>query len=109
MAAPEALLSQLLADLGDIEERILAVGPLVVPFTHLTTIEGWLVNPFDREDPGSPFGDPLLEPDQRAVKGLLVACDYAIRRGASNLESLRPILRRESPIAFNPSAALHPV
>ncbi len=100
MAAPEALLTQLLAGLDRIEDRILSVGPLVVPFGHLATIDGWLVDPFDRQNAGTPFGYPSLEPNQRALRGLLVACDYAIRRGATDLNSLHPILKRESPIPF---------
>jgi len=94
----------LLTDLTRADSRIVALiagtGPLLVPFDTLTDIDGWLVD-LASDQPAAPFDDPSVPVEQRVVNALLVACDYAIRRGADSTDHALRILRRESPVAIH--------
>ena len=98
MVAPEALLLEIAGYDASVARLIDATGPLIAPYDMLVNEDGWLVDPGGRE-PTSPFDNPELDNNQRAVNALLVACDYAIRRGAADPGSVRALLQRESPIA----------
>ena len=98
MTSAESLLVELSASDPLITELIAETGPLLVPFDTLTDIDGWVVD-LGGESVSVPFDDPALPPVQRAVNALLVASDYAVRRGASDVADAIRVLRRESPVA----------
>lgn len=107
MASPESLLAELGGDDPTIHEMISRISPLIVSFDSLATIDGWIID-LRGGTAGASFDDPGLDPDQRAINALLVACDYAVRRGAASAADARRILRRESPIAIpDPSPLCH--
>jgi hypothetical protein len=99
VASAESLLSELSGADPQITELIAGTGPLLVPFDTLTQTDGWLVD-LSSDHPAPPFDDPSLPGEQRIVHALLVACDYAIRRGAETTDDAQTILRRESPVAL---------
>ena len=97
MPSPESLLIDLGSD-PTITALVHGIGPLIVPFETLTEVDGWLVDP-GADETTAPFDNSALSPDQRAVNALLVATDYATRRGAATTSDLVQIARRESPAA----------
>jgi hypothetical protein len=99
VASAESLLSELGRADPRIIELIAGTGPLLVPFDTLTEIDGWLVD-LASDQAAAAFDDPSLPIEQRVVNALLVACDYAIRRGAETVADAATILRRESPVAI---------
>lgn len=99
MVAPESLLRELARHDPAISTLIDSTGPLVTPYAMLVQTDGWLVDPNSAEQT-APFDDPALRPEQRAINTLLVACDYAVRRGASSVAEVMRILARESPIGI---------
>jgi len=99
VASAESLLTELAGADPQITELIAGTGPLLVPFDTLTHTDGWLVN-LSSDHPAAPFDDPSVSVVQRIVNALLVACDYAIRRGAETTDDAKTILRRESPVAL---------
>jgi hypothetical protein len=94
----------LLIDLGGsdplITELIAETGPLLVPFDTLTDVDGWVVD-LNGTNSNVPFDAPDLESERRAVNALLVATDYAIRRGATNVADVIRVLNRESPVSVS--------
>jgi hypothetical protein len=76
-----------------------STGPLVTPYDALVNDDGWLVDVASAVAT-APFDDPAVDRSQRIVNALLIACDYAVRRGAVSVTNLRGILDRESPIAI---------
>jgi hypothetical protein len=100
VASAESLLTELTRADPQIVELIAGTGPLLVPFDTLTDIDGWLVD-LAGDQAAAPFDDPLVPIEQRVVNALLVACDYAIRRGAETTDDTARILRRESPVAVH--------
>lgn len=105
MSSPESLLAELGGQNPQITELINRINPLLVSFDALATIDGWLID-LESAAAGASFDDPSLPPDQRAVNGLLVACDYAVRRGAASVDDARRFILRESPVAFAEPARL---
>jgi hypothetical protein len=105
MASPESLLIELSGFDPLITELVGRIGPLLVGFDYLSRVNGWVVDLDDRT-PAATFDDLSLSADQRAVNGLLVACDYAVRRGAETADDTSRIIRRESPIAIPDSPLL---
>ena len=99
MVAPEALLLELAANDPDVGRLIDSTGPLLAPYDNLVQEDGWLV---DATSPQAtaPFDDPALKSEQRAVNAMLIACDYAVRRGASALPQVKAVLARESPVGL---------
>ena len=100
MPSAESLLTELTGADPRITALIAGTGPLIVPFDTLTDNDGWLVD-LAGDQGAAPFDDPSLPADQRIVNALLVACDYAIRRGAQRTDDTLMILRRESPVGVN--------
>jgi hypothetical protein len=98
VTSAEALLTNLSGSDALITELIAETGPLLVPFDTLTDVDGWLVD-LNADSSSVPFDDPTLPPDQRAVNALLVAADYAIRRGATQEADAIQILSREAPVS----------
>jgi len=103
----ESLLSELAGADPRITALIAGTGPLIVPFDTLTDIDGWLVD-LAGDQSAAPFDDPSLPTDQRIVNALLVACDYAIRRGAQTTNDALTILRRESPVGITAEPGVVP-
>ena len=99
MASPESLLIELAESDPLITKLVGRIGPLLVGFDYLSRVNGWVVDLDDRT-PAATFDDLSLPAEQRAVNGLLVACDYAVRRGAQTAGDTLRIIRRESPIAI---------
>lgn len=104
--APETLLQQWLPDHQSIVEGVIFAEPFYVPYDQLASIDGWALW---LGHPPIPDGLPLLPAPESLLWGeasvaiataLLVAADYAIRRGARDIESARVILNRESPVAI---------
>lgn len=97
MTAPEELLLELAGGDEQVTRMVLEMGPLMVPFDSLADLDGWEIDPHSRE-PGAIFDDPTLDTDQRIANALLVALDYAVRRGADDVQDALEILGRETPI-----------
>lgn len=104
--SPEALLARWLGDLADQVTPALYAEPIRMPYDRLASVDGWAVW---LGHPPVPDGLSLLpapeallwdEPATAVATGLLVAADYAVRRGARDTASAREILLRESPVAF---------
>ena len=109
MVAPEALLLEASGHDEYFRSLIESAGPLLAPYDMLVDEDGWLVDP-GHSELTAPFDDPARSVDQRAVNALLVACDYAVRRGATDHASARIVLERESPIAvvsIKATASIH--
>lgn len=98
MVAPEVLLQELAGGDARIGGLIEATGPLLTPYDVLVHEDGWLLDPTS-PNPTAPFDDPGLDPNQRIINAMLVACDYAVRRGADTLADVGAVLNRESPLA----------
>lgn len=105
MASPESLLTELGGSNPDIGKRLNRISPLVVSFDSLAAQDGWIID-VGREETGAAFDDPHAEPNQRAINALLVACDYAVRRGAATVDHAKRLIKRESPIAIPDSPVL---
>lgn len=99
MAAPEKILASLIGGDKELLGVLLEIGPVIVGFPELTDCDGWLVDLASTE-PHVHWDDARLSPVERTVRALLVACDYAVRRGAADDRVAREIIRRESPIAI---------
>jgi hypothetical protein len=100
VTSAEALLTDLSGSDPLVTELIAETGPLLVPFDTFTDVDGWAVNLNDTTAT-VPFDDANLRPDQRGVNALLVATDYAIRRGAQNVREAIRVLDRESPVSVD--------
>lgn len=98
-AAPEAILLELLGNDPAVAKLIRTIGPLVVPFETLVHSEGWLLN-FSGDTSQDALDNPYLDAELRELRWMLIACDYAVRRGASDAPSASKIIARESPVAF---------
>jgi hypothetical protein len=72
-------------------------GPLLVSFDALVDVDGWTID-LRSESSSSLFDNPALPPQQRAVNALLVAVDYAVRRGANSSTEVVAVVKRESPV-----------
>lgn len=99
MVAPEALLLECSGFDPDLGRLISSTGPLLAPYDALVQDVGWLVDPTSARAT-APFDDPGLDSDQRAMNAMLVACDYAVRRGAATVSQVRKVLTRESPVGL---------
>jgi hypothetical protein len=77
-----------------------------VPYDRLANIEGWSLWLGHPPVPDAldvlPAPEPLIwdEPATAVATALLVAADYAIRRGATTAAEARTLLQRESPVAI---------
>jgi hypothetical protein len=104
--APEALLARWLGAHASAVASVIYSEPISVPYEQLASIDGWVVWLGHPPVPDGlsllPASESLLwnEPETAVATGLLVAADYAIRRGAGDTETARALLRRESPVAF---------
>jgi hypothetical protein len=104
--APESLLQEWLPEHRSLVERVIFAEPFHVPYDRLATVDGWTLwlghPPIPDGLPLMPAPEELIwdDPGTAVVTALLVAADYAIRRGAVDSMSAAVILHRESPIAI---------
>lgn len=111
MTAPEQLLLKWLGDeFGGLASETIA-RPLIVPYDQLADIDGWVI-PLDGR-PKTPSGRALPERIEsiggaaaRIATAMLIAADYATRRGALDVAAVKSLLARESPLAIVLSNAL---
>jgi hypothetical protein len=110
-ASPESIVQAWLGANSAAIDAAIFSEPFYIPFERLANIDGWVVW---LGHPPVPDGLPLLpgpehllwgDPVQAIATSLLVAADYASRRGAA--DAAAAILRRESPIAFLVPDQLH--
>jgi hypothetical protein len=112
--APESLVQTWLGDQCDAASAAIFGQPFYVPYDHLAGVNGWTLWLGHPPVPDAltllPAPEELLwgEPESAIATAMLVAADYAIRRGANDLPSARAILDRESPIAIVVPDLVHP-
>jgi hypothetical protein len=111
--APERLVFEWLGEGAPAAEAAVFAEPFHVPYDRLAGIDGWVVwlghPPVPEDLPLLPAPDHLIfdDPATAIATGLLVAADYAVRRGARDVESAAAILARESPVAIVAPGDLH--
>jgi hypothetical protein len=98
MTAPETLLAALLGGGPEAEAIVHSVPMLMAPYDALASASGWVVDLSNPEADNAPFTFGLETARDRALAALAIALDYAVRRGATSLESARVILAREGPV-----------
>ena len=104
--APETLLARWLGEHTGVVASVIYADPIRVPYERLANIDGWVVwlghPPVPDDLSLLPAPESLLwnEPETAIATGMLVAADYAIRRGAVDAASARSVLVREGPVAF---------
>src|SRR3712207_610628 len=97
--APETLVQQWLAPFPGLADAVVHGPPFAIPYDVLPRIDGWLLRLFPSTDaygPPSPqLPDDLMSgPPELAVGTmLLIAADYAARRGASDASSAAVVLK----------------
>lgn len=104
--APETLVQSWLPEHIASAEAAIFSEPFHVPYGQLARIDGWVLW---LGHPPVPDGLPILpapeemlwgEPSHAIATALLVAADYAIRRGARDAAAARVVLHRETPVAI---------
>ena len=103
--SPESLVQTWLGEDSATTHAAIFNHPLYVPYDQLAGIDGWVVwlghPPIPDWATLLPAPEELLwgEPSSAIAVALMVAADYAVRRGAVDAETASIILRRESPLA----------
>jgi hypothetical protein len=104
--SPESLLQTWLGDQRNAVASAIFGDPFYVPYDHLSGIDGWAIwlghPPVPDELLLLPVPGVLLwdEPATAVATAMLVAADYAIRRGATDRGFARRVLEKECPVAI---------
>ena len=111
--SPESLVQTWLGENSAATHAAIFNHPLYVPYDQLTGIDGWVVwlghPPVPDWATLLPAPEELLwgDPSSAIAITMMVAADYAVRRGATDSTAARVILLRESPLVVIVPSEIH--
>lgn len=104
--APESLVAAWFSEYPAVARTATSGLPFAVPYDRLASIDGWLLRaPSTPDTPTTPLPpiphELLVAIDHSGIGAtMLIAADYAVRRGATDAATAARILAAESPVAI---------